>query len=92
MASGGFRHGQDSLSYLSVYPPWHSMVTKHFIAPIQGSVAAADTLEGHVPLVGGYDPPMGGYNPPGRNFDRSQLRPIRVSVPGTLNGSLGSFY
>ena len=37
--------------YLSVYPHWRSMVTKQFIAPIQGSAAAADPLEGQVPLV-----------------------------------------
>ena len=37
--------------YLSVYPHWRSMVTKQFIAPIQGSAAAADHLEGQVPLV-----------------------------------------
>ena len=36
---------------LSVYPHWRSMVTKQFIAPIQGSAAAADPLEGQVPLV-----------------------------------------
>ena len=54
------------------------MVTKHCIAPIQGSVAVAGTLEGQVPLVGGYDPPMGGYDPPGRNFDRSKLESLRV--------------
>ena len=49
------------------------MVTKHFIAPIQVSLAAADILEAQVPLVGGYDPLMGGYDHPGRNFDRSKL-------------------
>ena len=37
--------------YLSVYPHWRSMVTKQFIAPIQGSAAAADPLERQVPLV-----------------------------------------
>ena len=37
--------------YLSMYPHWRSMVTKQFIAPIQGSAAAADPLEGQVPLV-----------------------------------------
>ena len=31
--------------YLFEYPPWRSMVTKQFIARIQGSAAAADTLE-----------------------------------------------
>ena len=36
---------------LSVYPHWRSMVTKQFIAPIQGSAAAADPLERQVPLV-----------------------------------------
>ena len=34
-----------------MYPHWRSMVTKQFIAPIQGSAAAADPLEGQVPLV-----------------------------------------
>ena len=29
-----------------MYPHWRSMVTKQFIARIQGSAAAADTLEG----------------------------------------------
>ena len=37
--------------YLCVYPHWRSMVTKQFIAPIQGSAAAADTLERQLPLV-----------------------------------------
>ena len=37
--------------YLSVYPHWHTMVTKQFIAPIQSSAAAADPLEGQVPLL-----------------------------------------
>ena len=36
---------------LSVYLHWRSMVTKQFIAPIQGSAAAADPLKGQVPLV-----------------------------------------
>ena len=34
-----------------MHPHWRSMVTKQFIAPIQGSAAAADALEGQVPLV-----------------------------------------
>ena len=34
-----------------MYPHWRSMVTKQFIAPIQGSAAAADPLERQVPLV-----------------------------------------
>ena len=33
------------------YPHWRSMVIKQFIAPIQGSAAAADSLERQVPLV-----------------------------------------
>ena len=37
---------------LLVYvPAFASMVTKQFIAPIQGSAAAADPLERQVPLV-----------------------------------------
>ena len=32
-------------------PALACMVTKHFIAPIQGSAAAAVPLEGQVPLV-----------------------------------------
>ena len=35
-----------------MYPHWRSMVTKQFIASIQGSAAAADPLEAQVPLVG----------------------------------------
>ena len=34
-----------------MYPHLRSMVTKQFIAPIQGSAAAADLMEGQVPLV-----------------------------------------
>ena len=34
-----------------MYPHWHNMVTKQFIAPIPGSAAAADSLKGQVPLV-----------------------------------------
>ena len=37
--------------YLSVYPHWRSMVTKQFIAPIQGFAAGADPLEEQMPLV-----------------------------------------
>ena len=34
-----------------MYSHWRSMVTRQFIAPIQGSAAAADSLERQVSLV-----------------------------------------
>ena len=60
------------------------MVTKHFIAPIQGSAAAADPLVGQVPLVVDMTLRWGDMTLRVKILEGQNSGPWGFSGPGTL--------